>query len=128
MEYYFSKMLNVSFDEAVKQINEGLKTEGFGVISEINMHDKLKEKLGVDFKRYKILGACNPPYAYKALQAEDKIGTMMPCNVLVIEQGHNKIEIAAVNPIASMQAITNPALGDIALEVTNKLKKVIDNL
>jgi uncharacterized protein (DUF302 family) len=128
MEYYFSKMLNVSFDEAVKQINEALKTEGFGVISEINMHDKLKEKLGVDFKRYKILGACNPPYAYKALQAEDKIGTMMPCNVLVIEQGQNKIEIAAVNPIASMQAITNPSLGNIALEVTNKLKKVIDNL
>jgi uncharacterized protein (DUF302 family) len=128
MEYYFSKMLNVSFDEAVKQINEALKTEGFGVISEINMHDKLKEKLGVDFKRYKILGACNPPYAYKALQAEDKIGTMMPCNVLVIEQGQNKIEIAAVNPIASMQAITNPSLGNIALEVTNKLRKVIDNL
>jgi len=128
MEYYFSKILNVSFDEAVKLTNEALKIEGFGVISEINMHDKLKEKLGVDFKRYKILGACNPPYAYKALQAEDKIGTMMPCNVLVIEQGQNEIEIAAVNPIASMQAITNPSLGNIALEVTNKLKKVIDNL
>jgi uncharacterized protein (DUF302 family) len=128
MEYYFSKMLNVSFDEAVKQINDALKAEGFGVISEINMHDKLKEKLGVDFKRYKILGACNPPYAYKALQAEDKIGTMLPCNVLVIEQGQNKIEIAAVNPIASMQAVANPSLGNIALEVTNKLKKVIDNL
>jgi uncharacterized protein (DUF302 family) len=128
MEYYFSKMLNVSFDEAVKHINEALKTEGFGVISEINMHEKLKEKVGVVFKRYKILGACNPPYAYKALQAEDKIGTMMPCNVLVIEQGQHKIEIAAVNPIASMQAITNPSLGDIALEVTNKLKKVIDSL
>ncbi len=128
MEYYFSKILNVSYDEAVKLTNEALKTEGFGVISEINMHEKLKEKLGVDFKRYKILGACNPPYAYKALQAEDKIGTMMPCNVLVIEQGQNKIEIAAVNPIASMQAITNPSLGNIALEVTNKLRKVIDNL
>jgi len=128
MEYYFSKTLNVSYDEAVKLTTEALKSEGFGVISEINMHEKLKEKVGVDFKRYKILGACNPPYAYKALQAEDKIGTMMPCNVLVIEQGQNLIEIAAVNPIASMQAITNPSLGDIALEVTNKLKKVIDNL
>jgi len=128
MEYYFSKMLNVSFDVAVKQINEALKTEGFGVISEINMHEKFKEKLDVDFKRYKILGACNPPYAYKALQAEDKIGTMLPCNVLVIEQGQNKIEIAAVNPVASMQAITNPSLGDVALEVTNKLKKVIESL
>jgi uncharacterized protein (DUF302 family) len=128
MEYYFCKTLNISYDEAVKQISEALKTEGFGVISEINMHDRLKEKVGVDFKRYKILGACNPSFAYKALQAEDKIGTMMPCNVLVIEQGQNKIEIAAVNPIASMQAITNPSLGNIALEVTNKLKKVIDNL
>jgi uncharacterized protein (DUF302 family) len=128
MEYYFSKMLNVSYDDAVKLITEALKSEGFGVISEINMHDKLKEKMGVDFKRYKILGACNPPYAYKALQAEDKIGTMMPCNVLVIEQGQNKIEVAAVNPIASMQAIKNPSLGNIALEVTNKLKKVIENL
>ncbi len=128
MEYYFSKTLTVSFDEAVTHITEALKKEGFGVISEINMHDKLKEKLGVDFKRYKILGACNPPYAYKALQAEDKIGTMMPCNVLVIEQGQNEIEIAAVNPIASMQAITNPSLGNIALEMTNKLKSVIHNL
>ena len=128
MEYYFSKTLNVSYDEAVKLTNEALKSEGFGVIQEINMHEKLKEKLGVDFKRYKIMGACNPPYAYKALQAEDKIGTMMPCNVLVIEQGQNKIEIAAVNPVASMQAITNPSLGNIALEVTDKLKKVIENL
>jgi uncharacterized protein (DUF302 family) len=128
MEYYFAKTLNVSFDEAVKLTTEALENEGFGVISEINMHEKLKEKLGVDFKRYKILGACNPPLAYKALQAEEKIGTMLPCNVLVIEQGRNKIEIAAVNPVASMQAITNPALGDVALEVTNKLKRVIDNL
>ena len=128
MEYYFAKTLNVSFEEAVKLATEALKNEGFGVISEINMHEKLKEKLGVDFKRYKILGACNPPLAYKALQAEEKIGTMLPCNVLVIEQEQNKIEIAAVNPVASMQAITNPALGNVALEVTNKLKKVIDNL
>ena len=128
MEYYFSKVLNNSYDEVVKITVEALKSEGFGVISEINMHEKLKEKVGVDFKRYKILGACNPPYAYKALQAEDKIGTMMPCNVLVIEQGQNKIEIAAVNPIASMQAIKNPTLGEIALEITGKLKKVINSI
>jgi uncharacterized protein (DUF302 family) len=128
MEYYFSKTLSVTFDEAVRVITEALKSEGFGVISEINMHEKLKEKLGVDFKRYKILGACNPPLAYKALQAEEKIGTMLPCNVLVIEQGQNTIEIAAVNPVASMQAITNPALEDTALEVTNKLRRVINNL
>jgi uncharacterized protein (DUF302 family) len=128
MDYYFSKTLDASFDEAVRLATEALKSEGFGVISEISMHEKLKDKLGVDFKRYKILGACNPPYAYKALQAEDKIGTMLPCNILVIEQGPNKIEIAAVNPVASMQAISNPALGGIALEVTNKLKNVIDSL
>jgi uncharacterized protein (DUF302 family) len=128
MEYYFSKTLSVTFDEAVRLTTEALKSEGFGVISEINMHEKLKEKLGVDFKRYRILGACNPPLAYKALQAEEKIGTMLPCNVLVIEQGQNKIEIAAVNPVASMQAITNPALEDTALEVTNKLRRVINNL
>lgn len=128
MEYYFSKTINASFDEAIQQTTEALKTEGFGVISEIRMHDKLKEKLNVDFKRYTILGACNPPFAYKALQAEDKIGTMLPCNVLVIEQGPNNIEIAAVNPIASMQAITNPALGAVAQQVTDKLKKVIDSL
>lgn len=128
MEYYFSKTINASFDEAIQQITEALKTEGFGVISEIRMHDKLKEKLNVDFKRYTILGACNPPFAYKALQAEDKIGTMLPCNVLVIEQDQNNIEIAAVNPIASMQAITNPALGAVAQQVTDKLKKVIDSL
>lgn len=128
MEYYFSKTLNASFDEAIKIITEALKTEGFGVITEIQMHEKLKEKLNVDFKRYTILGACNPPFAYKALQAEDKIGTMLPCNVLVIEQGPNNIEIAAVNPIASMQAVTNPTLGDVAQQVTDKLKKVIGSL
>ena len=128
MEYYFSKLLNTSFDDAIKLTIEALKLEGFGVISEIRMHEKLKEKLNVDFKRYTILGACNPPFAYKALQAEDKIGTMLPCNVLVIEQGQGNIEVAAVNPIASMQAISNPALGDVAQQVTDKLKKVIDDL
>lgn len=128
MEYYFSKVINVSYDEAVRLITEALKGEGFGVITEINMHDKLKEKLGVDFKRYKILGACNPSYAFRALQTEDKIGTMLPCNVLVIEQGQNKIEVAAVNPIASMEAITNPVLGDLAHQVTGKLKSLIEAL
>jgi len=128
MEYYFSKTLNVSFDEAIKTTTEALRSEGFGVISEIRMHEKLKEKLNIDFKKYTILGACNPPFAYKALQAEDKIGTMLPCNVLVIEQAENEIEIAAVNPIASMQAIINPALGEVAQQVTDKLKKVIVDL
>lgn len=128
MEYYFSNRLSVPFEEAMELTTEALKKEGFGVISTINIHEKLKEKLGVDFKRYVILGACNPPYAYKALQAEDKIGTMLPCNVLVIEQEAGQTEIAAVNPIASMQAIENPALGELAQDVTNKLKKVIESL
>jgi uncharacterized protein (DUF302 family) len=128
MEYYFSKTLNVSFDEALKLAIDALKTEGFGVISEINIHEKLNEKLGVDFKKYIILGACNPAYAYKALQAEDKIGTMLPCNIIVIEQEPGKIEIAAVNPIASMQAISNPGLADVAVQVTEKLRNVIEIL
>ena len=128
MEYYFSKTLNVSFDEAIKTTTEALRSEGFGVISEIRMHEKLKEKLDIDFKKYTILGACNPPFAYKALQAEDKIGTMLPCNVLVIEQAENEIEVAAVNPIASMQAIVNPALGEVAQQVTDKLMKIIVEL
>jgi uncharacterized protein (DUF302 family) len=128
MEYYFSKTINSSFDEAIELTTVALKTEGFGVISEIRMHDKLKEKLGVDFKKYTILGACNPAYAYKALQAENKIGTMLPCNVVVQELSENRIEVAAVNPIASMMAIQNPELTGIAKEVTDKLQKVIGRL
>jgi len=128
MEYYFSKTISSSFDEAIKQVTEALKTEGFGVISEIRMHEKFKEKLGVDFKKYTILGACNPAYAYKALQTEDKIGTMLPCNVVVQEISENKIEVAAVNPIASMMAIQNQALEGIAKDVTDKLEKVIELL
>jgi uncharacterized protein (DUF302 family) len=126
MEYYFSKTLETSFDEAIQKTREALKTEGFGVISEINIHEKLKEKLNVDFRRYKILGACNPSYAYKALQAEDKIGTMLPCNVIVQELSESRIEIAAVNPIASMMAIQNLALAGIAKEITTKLQSVIN--
>ncbi|WP_243348176.1 DUF302 domain-containing protein [Parabacteroides sp. FAFU027] len=128
MDYYFSKTVSTSYDEAIRRTTEALQSEGFGVISEIKMHDKLKEKLNVEFKKYTILGACNPPFAYKALQAEDKIGTMLPCNVLVIEQAPGEIEIAAVNPIASMMAITNPALGEIAQLVTDKLQRVIATL
>jgi uncharacterized protein (DUF302 family) len=128
MEYYFSKTINASFDEAINRITEALKTEGFGIVSEIRMHEKFKEKLGIDFKKYTILGACIPAYAYKALQVEDKIGTMLPCNVVVQELSENHIEVAVVNPIASMMAIQNPALEGIAGEVTNKLQKVISHL
>jgi len=125
MNYYFSKTLETSFDEAVQKTVEALKTEGFGVISEINIHEKLIEKLNVDFRQYKILGACNPSYAYKALQAEDKIGTMLPCNVIVQELSENNIEVAAVNPAASMMAIQNPELEYIAMDITKKLQNVI---
>ena len=128
MEYYFSKMLNIPFESGVQKVTEALKTEGFGIISEINIHDKLKEKLGVDFKKYRILGACNPAFAYQSLQLEDKIGTMLPCNVLVIDQGEGNTEIAAINPIASMMAIQNPGLESVATEVTSRLKKVVDSL
>jgi len=128
MEYHFSKMLNASFDEAIQLVTESLKKEGFGIISEINIHEKLHEKLGIDFKKYKILGACNPGYAYKALMLEDKIGTMLPCNVVVIDQGNGKTEVSAVNPVASMMAIQNNELGSIALEVTEKLKRAIASL
>jgi uncharacterized protein (DUF302 family) len=128
MEYYFSKTISLSFDEAINRVTEVLKSEGFGVISEIRMHEKLKEKLGVDYKKYTILGACNPAYAYKALQVEDKIGAMLPCNVIVQELSETLIEVAVVNPIASMMAVQNPALTEIAKEVTDKLQAVISRL
>jgi uncharacterized protein (DUF302 family) len=128
MEYYFTKMLETSFDEAVQRTIEVLKTEGFGIISEINIHEKLKEKLGVSFKKYRILGACNPGYAHKALLMEDKIGTMLPCNVVVIDQGNGNTEVSAINPVASMMAIQNNDLESIALEITEKLKRVIESL
>ena len=128
MSYYFTKILNISFEEGVQKVTDALKAEGFGIISEINIHEKFKEKLGVDFKKYRILGACSPAHAHKALQAEDKIGTMLPCNVLVIDQGDSNTEISAVNPIASMMAIQNPGLEPIAIEITEKLKKVIASL
>ena len=128
MDYYFTKTLSTSFDEAIHLVTDALKTEGFGIISEINMHDKFKEKLGVDFKKYRILGACNPGYAYKAVQMEEKIGTMLPCNIIVIDKENGTTEVSAVNPIASMMAIHNPALEPVASEVTDKLRKVIDAL
>jgi uncharacterized protein (DUF302 family) len=128
MDYYFTKTLASSFDEAIQRTTDALKTEGFGIISEINMHDKFKEKLGVDFKKYRILGACNPAYAYKAVQLEEKMGTMLPCNVIVIDQENGTTEVSAVNPIASMMAIHNPELEPIAAEVTEKLKRVIEAL
>jgi uncharacterized protein (DUF302 family) len=128
MEYYFSTTLKTNFENAVSKTTEALKTEGFGIITEIDMQGKLKEKLGVEYKKYKILGACNPAFAYKALQVEEKIGTMLPCNVLVIDKENGTTEVAAINPIASMMAVQNSALGPLAQEVADKLKRIIDFL
>ncbi|MCK5138734.1 MAG: DUF302 domain-containing protein [Thermodesulfovibrionia bacterium] len=128
MSYYFSIIQEVSFEEAVKRVTEELKKEGFGILTEIDVKEALKKKLNVDFRRYRILGACNPPFAYEALQTEDKIGTMLPCNVIVQEISDRKVEIAAIDPVASMQAIENPGLRDIAEQVRDKMKRVIDNL
>jgi uncharacterized protein (DUF302 family) len=128
MSYYFTKTVKASFDDAVAKVTAELKVEGFGILTEIDVKETLKKKLNVDFRRYKILGACNPPFAYKALTAENKIGTMLPCNVIVQENPDGKVEVTAIDPLASMQAVENPALTEIASEISNKLKKVIDRV
>ena len=128
MEYYFSKTINDSFENAIEKVTEALKVEGFGVLTEIDIKATLKKKLDVDFYNYTILGACNPPSAYKALLAEDKIGMMLPCNVIVQEKVKGQIEVSAVDPAASMQAVDNAALGEIATEIRDKLQKVINTL
>jgi uncharacterized protein (DUF302 family) len=128
MEYYFSKVITVSFDSAVQKVAEALKTEGFGILTEIDIKATLKKKLDVDFYNYKILGACNPPFAYKALLAEDKIGTMLPCNVIVQEKISGQVEVSAVDPIASMLSVENKNLHDIASEISARLQKVIKQL
>jgi len=128
MSYYFNKILKGDFDQVIDKVTEELKKEGFGILTEIDVKETLKKKLDVDFKKYRILGACNPPYAHKALLAEDKIGTMLPCNVIVQEIEAGVIEVAAVNPMASMQAVENDALKEIAQEITEKLENIIEKL
>jgi len=128
MSYCFSTILNSEMDQAIETVTEALKVEGFGVLSVIDVKATLKKKIDVDFRPYTILGACNPTFAHKALLAEDKIGAMLPCNVVVQQIGDGRIEVFAVDPIASMSAVENPALGEIAVEVQAKLKKVIDGL
>ncbi|MDA3883123.1 MAG: DUF302 domain-containing protein [Bacteroidales bacterium] len=128
MKYYINKTISVNFNTAIELATEALKKEGFGVLSEIDIQEKLKEKLDVDFKKYKILGACNPPNALKALELEDKIGTMLPCNVIVQEIGENQVEIAAVDPVASMMAVENKQLASIAGDIRTKLERVIESL
>ena len=128
MSYYFNKTVDMTFDEAISKVTEELKKEGFGVLTEIDVTAALKKKINVDFRKYRILGACNPGFAHKALLAEDKIGTMLPCNIIVQEIEDGKIEVAAINPVASMQAVENKSLGEIAATVQSKLKQVIENV
>jgi len=128
MSYYFNKTIEMPFDEAVERVKAELKKDGFGVLTDIDVRQTLHEKLGVDFRPYRILGACNPPLAYRALTLEDKIGTMLPCNVIVQELGPGRVEVAAIDPVASMAAVQNPALAGVGAEVREKLKAVVDRL
>lgn len=128
MEYHFTRIVPVSFEDAIARVTDQLRKEGFGVLTEIDVRETLKKKLNVDFRKYKILGACNPQFAYQALQTEDKIGTMLPCNIVVQETAGGGIEVSAVDPVASMAAIENPALGKTAEQVRARLKRVIEAL
>ncbi len=127
MSYYFSKTVNKSFNEAIEAVTEELKKEGFGILTEIDVKETLKKKLDVEFRPYKILGACNPPFAHQALQAEEHVGLMLPCNV-VVQEKEDGVEISAIDPIASMAAIENQQLEGIAKEVRARLQKVIESV
>src|SRR5699024_9137987 len=128
MNYYISKMVDYDFDETIEKVTAELKDAGFGVLTEIDVKDTLKKKLDVDFKKYKILGACNPRFAHKALQAEDKIGAMLPCNVIVEEHADGVVEVSAVDPVASMSAVENNELQKVAGEVQDQLREIIAQL
>ncbi len=128
MKYTFSKTLDLSMDEAIDRVTRQLKEEGFGVLTDIDVQGTLKKKIDVDFRPYRILGACNPGFAHKALEAEPEIGTMLPCNVVVQEIEPGKVQVSAIDPIASMQAVDNAALGEIASQVQARLRNVINAL
>jgi len=128
MSYYFSTSVTGSFETVLERATASLRKEGFGILTEIDVQATLKQKLDADFQKYKILGACNPPFAYQALQTENKIGTMLPCNVIVQEVSGGKIEVAAVDPVASMRAVDNPGLFSIAEQVRERLKRVVENI
>ena len=128
MNYYFATTLSASFEDAVARTTAALKEEGFGIITEIDLKDTFKRKLDIEFRRYTILGACNPNLAFEALKLEDKVGTMLPCNVIVQERSAGQVEVAAIDPVASMQAIGNPALAEKAQAVRQKLESVIERL
>ena len=128
MQYYFKKELETSFDEAIERVTKELKKEGFGILTDIDVQKTLKKKLDVSFRKYRILGACNPHFAYQALQKESRIGTMLPCSIIVQETEEGDVEVAAIDPLASMQAVQNPELENIANQVQAKLRKVVDSL
>ena len=128
MSYHFSRVVDLGFDAAIDATKQALQRQGFGVLTEIDVKQTLKNKLGVDFRPYRILGACNPKMAYQALQAENKIGTMLPCNVIVQVRDDGKTEVSAVDPIASMAAIDNQQLGGIATQVRDMLRRVVDTI
>ena len=128
MTYHFSKTLDATMDTAIARVTEALKQEGFGILTEIDVQKTLKAKINADFRPYRILGACNPGFAHQALLAEDKIGTMLPCNVVVQEHAPGKVEVSAIDPMESMKAVENPALGAVATEVRDRLKRVIATL
>ena len=128
MAYYFNKFITASFDEARARTAAALKIEGFGILTEIDVHKTLKEKIGVEFRRYTILGACNPKLAFEALQLEDNLGTMLPCNVVLQERERGQVEITAIDPVASMQAVDNAQLKDAARQVGEKLKRAVETI
>ncbi len=128
MKYYNTKIVNRPFNEAITKVTEELQKEGFGVLTEIDVKATLKKKIDVDFRNYRILGACNPPFAHKALQAEDNIGVLLPCNVVVQENLDGKTQVSIVNPLVSMQAVQNQNLEAVAVQVSEKLNNVLSNL
>jgi len=128
MSYYFAKTLHCSFDDAVQRTTDGLKAAGFGIITEIDVKETFKKKLDVDFHNYRILGACNPAMAHKALEIENKIGTMLPCNVVVQDIGRGDVEVAAIDPVASMAAVDNDDLHQVAKTVRDMLRKTVEAL
>lgn len=128
MSYYFSTTVEDNFDTAIQKVTDELKKEGFGILTEIDVKETFKKKLDVDFRKYRILGACNPQMAHQAISAEPNIGTMLPCNVIVQEKEDGKVEVTAVDPVSSMKAVKNDTLGGVAAQVREKLKKVIENL
>lgn len=128
MQYYIAKTTSLSFDDALERASEVLKEQGFGILTEIDVKATLKKKLDVDFRLYQILGACNPPFAYRALQAEDKIGILLPCNVIVQELADGQVEVAAMDPMVAMNVVDNAELADVAAQVRARLQATIDNL